>query len=109
MLRESSYYEFSLGAGDAVSLTRTAGWELLGVSGRVWLTEELGGRDVWLAAGERFRLSRPGRTVIEAAADGEGATVRMSLRRRWRVSTGGVNSAEAVLPYAAQPLVTYAT
>lgn len=79
MSRESSYYEFSLDPGEALSLKRAAGWEVLCVSGRIWLTEETGGADVWLAAGERLRLSRRGRTVIEAAARNQGATLRLSL------------------------------
>lgn len=66
MLTGSSYYEFSLAAGQAVSLLRTAGWEIVCVEGRVWLTEELGGEDVWLAGGQRHALTRPGRTVVEA-------------------------------------------
>ena len=34
--------------------------------GRVWLTEEGGGRDAFLASGEEARLDRPGLAVIEA-------------------------------------------
>lgn len=82
MLSESSYYEFTLEPGEAVSLRQTAGWEIVCLDGRVWLTEELGGADLWLDAGERLLLSRPGRTVIES---GKGARLRMRLpAAQWR-------------------------
>lgn len=34
--------------------------------GRVWLTEEGGRRDAFLASGEEVRLDRPGLAVVEA-------------------------------------------
>lgn len=82
MLAESSYHEFTLEPGEAVSLRQTAGWEIVCLHGRVWLTEELGGADVWLGAGERLLLSRPGRTVIESE---KGARLRICVPvAQWR-------------------------
>lgn len=80
MLSECSYYEFALGRGKAVSLRRAAGREIVCLDGRIWLTEEPGGADVWLAKGERFMLARPGRIVIEAE---RGARLRVCLPSSW--------------------------
>ena len=65
MLSESSYYEVGLGSAEAISVVAT-GWEVHCLSGRLWITEE-GGTDIWLQAGESARLTRRGRTVIEAS------------------------------------------
>lgn len=87
MLAYSKGFEITLGPDRVLSLRRTAGWAILCKEGRVWLTEELGGEDVWLVAGQRILLSRRGRTVIEATA--EGATLRMLPRAaRLRLSHG---------------------
>lgn len=100
MLRESSYVELELEPGEAVSLARTAGWELTCAAGRIWLTEE-GGGDVWLAASEGMTLHRPGRTVIEAGR--EGACLRLRKPRAWSAAASrhalpGKASAARTLP-----------
>lgn len=59
------YLEFELCADAAVSLDRLAGWTVISLSGRLWLTEEMGGRDIWLLPGERHRIVQAGRTVVE--------------------------------------------
>ncbi|EXI68518.1 MAG TPA: DUF2917 domain-containing protein [Candidatus Accumulibacter phosphatis] len=65
MTVRTPYVEFAVGAADAVSLARLAGWTLTAVSDRVWLTEENGGRDVWLLPGERHIIAGAGRVVVE--------------------------------------------
>ena len=83
--------EFELRADAAVSLDGLAGWTVIALGGRIWLTEEMGGRDVWLLPGQRHRLFHPGTTVIEAwPLPGAEAPVRVRLsppagsyRRRW--------------------------
>lgn len=59
-------FEFELAPGQAVSFRQLPGWEVEAVGGRLWLTEEAGGGDVWLTPGCRHTVIRPGRTVIEA-------------------------------------------
>ncbi|WP_300454282.1 DUF2917 domain-containing protein [Accumulibacter sp.] len=59
------YLEFELNAAEAVSIDRLAGWTVISVNGRIWLTEEKGGRDVWLLPGGRHRIVGAGRTVVE--------------------------------------------
>lgn len=87
------YLEFEVDAAKAVSLDRLAGWTLTSISTRLWLTEEMGGRDIWLLPGERHVIAGAGRVVIEswpaagATAD-PAARIRLapparSLGRRW--------------------------
>ncbi len=59
------HVEFELSTGAAVSLDGLAGWTVIALGGRIWLTEEMGGRDIWLLPGQRHRLVQPGTTVIE--------------------------------------------
>ncbi len=60
------YLEFELNADAAVSLDRVAGWTVISLNGRIWLSEEMGGRDIWLLPGQRHRIVRAGRTVVES-------------------------------------------
>ncbi|MBL8398253.1 MAG: DUF2917 domain-containing protein [Candidatus Accumulibacter sp.] len=87
----SPYLEFELSADTAVSFDRLAGWTVISLTGRLWLTEETGGRDIWLLPGQRHRIVRAGRTVVESwplpGADSS-ARVRLAppagtLGRRW--------------------------
>ncbi len=88
------YIEFELGPAEAHSLDRLAGWTLTSVSARVWLTEESGGRDIWLLPGDRHFIASAGRVVVEswpqpgAVAD-RTARIRLappatSFARQWR-------------------------
>lgn len=89
-------FEFEMAAVEAVSLQRLAGWTLTAVNARVWLTEENGGRDVWLLAGDRHLIRTPGRVVVEAWLPAEaGGDLRAIIRlappaarvgSRWRLS-----------------------
>ena len=58
-----------LARGEAVPLRDGAGRTVHAHAGRVWITEENGGRDVVLQAGESFRLAHPGLAIIEAFGD----------------------------------------
>lgn len=75
------YFEFELKHSTAISLQRLSGWTVTAVDGRVWLTEENGGRDVWLQAGDRHLINGRGRVVIEPWSAG-GAAADASLRVR---------------------------
>lgn len=87
------YLEFEINPVEAVSLPRLPGWTLTAVNSRIWLTEESGGRDVWLQPGDRYLVKGRGRVVVEPwlAPDAErlnSARVRLapprgSCVRRW--------------------------
>ena len=65
---------FELGKGRVRSMEGNRhGFEIDCDEGLVWLTQENGGSDVLLRRGESFRVTRPGRVVIEAL---ENAMVR---------------------------------
>lgn len=66
MLHQSTYIQIELAVGEAASLLGAKGCLLCCERGTVWLTEEDGGHDVILRAGERFLLMRGGRAVIES-------------------------------------------
>jgi len=87
--------EFAVGAAEAMSLERLAGWTLTAVSDRIWLTEENGGRDVWLLPGQRHIIAGGGRVVVEpwpmhGGAESHATTIRLrpptgSCWRQWRL------------------------
>ena len=58
-----------LARGEAVPLRDGRGRTVRAHSGRVWITEENGNRDVVLEPGESFRLARSGLAVVEAFSD----------------------------------------
>jgi hypothetical protein len=60
------YIEFEVRAAEAVSLDRLAGWTVVALGTRIWLTEEKGGRDIWLLPGDRHRIAGAGRVVVES-------------------------------------------
>jgi Protein of unknown function (DUF2917) len=55
--------------GETVPLRDTVGRTVRAHSGRVWITEENGARDVVLEPGESFRLAHSGLAVVEAFSD----------------------------------------
>ena len=69
-------FRLDLAAGDVLSLEAVTAFEVVCEAGRVWLTEESNGRDVWLTAGERACLSGRGLAVIEAVRE---ARVRVGV------------------------------
>ena len=98
--------EFEVGPAEAHSLDRLAGWTLTSVSARVWLTEESGGRDIWLLPGDRHLISSAGRVVVEswpqtgALAD-RPARIRLappatSCARQWRWPKFALGAATAM-------------
>jgi hypothetical protein len=58
-----------LARGETVPLRDTVGRTVRAHSGRVWITEENGARDVVLEPGESFRLAHSGLAVVEAFSD----------------------------------------
>lgn len=74
--RDQAAAEFCLGAGQTQA-TRLARAARVKVShGRVWLTLEQGGGDIWLHAGQEFELPGGGLAVFEAA----GACARFQVQ-----------------------------
>jgi len=58
-----------LARGEAVPLRDVQGRTVRTHSGRIWITEENGTRDVVLEPGDSFRLARAGLAVVEAFTD----------------------------------------
>ncbi len=81
MLHQSTYLQIELGVNDTVSLRGVKDSELRCQSGRVWVTEENGGKDIVLSAGQSHRLTRPGQTVVQSLGLSEGAQCRVVLPR----------------------------
>ena len=81
MLQQSTYIQIDLGVGEAASLVRARHCRLHCLSGMLWLTEENGGGDVVLKAGESLPLTRRGLTVIQAVGAQQGARCRLELAR----------------------------
>jgi hypothetical protein len=52
--------------GEIVRVESAGSFEVACEEGRVWLTEENNGRDVWLTAGQCARLSGRGLALVEA-------------------------------------------
>ena len=65
-----------LGECDILSLENAAGSVVSVRAGSVWITQELDGTDHVLRAGDRFRIDRGGRTVLQAFGEAE-----VSVRR----------------------------
>ena len=66
MLNQSTYLQLDLTTGEPVSLTGTVGCEVRCMDGEIWITEENGGEDISLKPGDSFRLTHPGKTIIES-------------------------------------------
>ena len=98
MLHRSTYLQVELGVNEAVSLRRVKNGELRCQSGRVWITEENGDKDIVLSAGQSYRLTRSGRTVVQSLGLSDGARCcvilphsprgLMTLLRRWFPEAG---------------------
>ena len=58
-----------LARGETVPVRDGLGRTVRAHSGRVWITEENGGRDVVLEPGESFRLAHCGLALVEAFSD----------------------------------------
>lgn len=56
----------ALRAGELLRLDAARGVEVEVEAGRVWITEEARGEDVWLGAGQRVRLGGRGLALVEA-------------------------------------------
>jgi len=58
-----------LGRGQTLKVRDGAGSTICAREGVVWITEENSGNDVLLAAGQCFRLERPGLALVQAFDD----------------------------------------
>ena len=81
MLQQSTYIEIDLKIREAVSLLRAKNCVLRCVSGRLWVTEENGGGDVVLNAGDTHLLTRRGQTVVQSVEKHGGARFQLQLER----------------------------
>jgi len=68
MKYESSSGTLSLAGGTLVPFSSVPGKRLRVLSGRVWITEEGNGQDIFLSGGEEIGLASRGLVVIEALA-----------------------------------------
>lgn len=73
MLHESTHLQLDLNADEAVALRPAKNSVVHCKRGIVWVTEENGDRDVVLRTGQSYRLTRPGRTVIQPLGLSAGA------------------------------------
>jgi len=63
-----------LQAGGVFALDAARGWTLQCESGRIWVTESLGGQDVMLAAGDSHQVRHRGKVLLESR---EAARIRL--------------------------------
>ncbi len=77
MVQQSTYIEIELDTGEAVSLFRTKNCVLRCLSGKIWVTEHGGEGDIVLTAGDVYRLTRRGRTVVQSVEKRRGATCQL--------------------------------
>ena len=77
MLNQSTYLQLDLTTGEPVSLTGTVGCEVRCMDGEIWITEENGGEDISLKPGDSFRLTHPGKTIIESVGGVGAARCRL--------------------------------
>ena len=66
MKLDGDHFSLDLAQGELLRLESADGVEVAVDEGRVWLTEEANGRDVWLSTGQRARLSGRGLALVEA-------------------------------------------
>ena len=80
MLQDHSYIQIDLEDGEATSLLHADGCVLRCVRGSLWVTEDNGGGDVVLDSGDRYALTRRGRTVVQSVGKHTGASCRVLLK-----------------------------
>lgn len=66
MKLERERVRLDLAAGEVVRLEKVGAFEVACEQGRVWLTRDGCGRDVWLTAGQRARFTGRGLAILEA-------------------------------------------
>ena len=81
MLQHRSYIPIDLEGGEATSLLHAEGNTLRCVRGTLWVTEDNGGGDVVLEAGDSYALTRRGRTVVQSVVTPSGACCQVLLAR----------------------------
>ena len=81
MLQNHSYIQIDLEDCEATSLLHAEGCVLRCVRGRLWVTEDNGGGDVVLDSGDRYALTRRGRTVVQSVGAPPGACCQLLLAR----------------------------
>ena len=93
MVQQSTYIQLDLDVGEAVSLFHMKGRSLRCLSGTLWVTEIGERKDLALAAGEVYRLTRRGRVVIQAVGSQQGATFVLTPatpQQQWREIVRGI-------------------
>ena len=66
MKLERERFRLELSPGEVLRLETAGAFEVACEEGRVWLTRESDGRDVWLVGGQRARFDGNGLAVLEA-------------------------------------------
>ena len=79
MIQHRSYIQIELERGEATSLLHAEGNTLRCVRGTLWVTEDNGGGDVVLEAGQSYALTRRGRTVVQSVVTPGGACCQVLL------------------------------
>jgi hypothetical protein len=80
MLQHHSYIQIDFEGDQATSLQNAEGCVLHCVRGRLWVTEDNGGGDVVLDAGDCYALTRRGRTVVQSVSKQSGASCQVMLK-----------------------------
>ena len=96
MVQQSTYIQLDLDVGEAVSLFHMKGRSLRCLSGTLWVTEIGERKDLALAAGEVYRLTRRGRVVIQAVDPRQGATCVLTPatpQQPWKNAVRGIMDA----------------
>lgn len=83
MLEKFTEIEWRMRAGAVLSLDDPGGCEIVCLEGLLWLTEAGGGADIWLRPGQRHRLRRTGRAVLEAVGGSRVGLRRPAVASRW--------------------------
>lgn len=81
MVQRISYIQIDLENGEATSLLHAEDCVLRCLRGTLWVTEDNGGGDVVLEAGDHYALTRRGRTVVQSVGKHDGAGFRVMLAR----------------------------
>ncbi len=89
-----------LPAGAALRLSDACGVRVLGLEGRVWLTEEGSPDDVFLCSGDAHLIGRNGRVLIQADQD---AALALEAAGGCALSAAWLRQASGRWPRAALP------
>lgn len=80
--RNSEEVEVNLFPGELLSVSMSAGGEIICHAGRLWITQEKDSRDYVLTAGDRFQVGSYGLTLIESLPE----SMRVGVMRPKEIS-----------------------